>query len=126
MRFFFLLVVLLALVSLAVAVDLPSDHVQIAPLPAKMSLSGATSDSAKAIDAANPELTKPIRWDMAALGYYNSEKVTIDQDAEAPVGVPEKLLNFSQSKPIDLNKTSVGGLENLENMTIINDTMVWF
>ena len=119
------LAALLALVSLAAAVQLPSDHIQIAPLPGKMALSGATSDSAKAIDATNPELTKPVRWDMAALGYYNSEKATIDQDVEAPAGVPEKLLNFSTSQPIDLNKTSVGGLGNLANMTIINETMVW-
>lgn len=118
------LAALFALVSLAVA-TLPSDLVQVAPLPGKMALSGATSCSAKAIDATNPELTKPVRWDMAALGYYNSEKVTIDQDAEAPAGVPEKLLNFSTSPPLDLNKTSVGGLGNLANMTIINETMVW-
>ncbi len=125
MKLSFLLAALLALVSLAAA-TLPSDLVVVTPLPAKMALSGATSDSAKAIDALNPELTKPVRWDMPALGYYNSETVIIDQDAEAPAGVPEKLLNFSSAKVADLNETSVGGIANLENMTVLNGTMVWY
>jgi hypothetical protein len=114
--------VLVALMGLSLA--LPSDLIQTAPLPGKIALSGTVAESVKAIDATNPELTKPVRWDMAALGYYNSEKVTVDQDSEAPVGVPEKLLNFSSAKPLDLNKTSVGNITG--NVTVINGTMAWF
>jgi hypothetical protein len=103
---------------------LPSDLIQTVPLPGKMSLSGTVAESAKAIDATNPELTKAAPWKTKDLGIYNSEKVTIDQDAETPVGVPEKLLNFSSAKPLDLNKTSVGNVTG--NVTIINETMAWF
>jgi hypothetical protein len=114
---------LAALVSLSFA--LPSDLIRTAPLPGPIALSGTVADSAKAIDATNPELTRGDRWKTPGIGYLDSENVVADQDAEALVGVPEKLLNFSESKPIDLNATSVGGLGNLANMTIINDTMVW-
>lgn len=108
------------------ALALPSDLIKTAPHPGPIALSGTVADSAKAIDATNPELTRGERWKTPGIGYLDSENVVVDQDAEAPVGVPEKLLNFSESKPIDLNKTSVGGIGNLENMTIINDTMVWY
>ena len=115
---------LVALTGLSFA--LPSDLIRTAPLPGPIALSGTVAESANAIDATNPELTRGIRWDMQGIGYLDSENVVIDQDAEAPVGVPEKLLNFSESQPTALNKTSVGGTGNLENMTIINDTMVWY
>ena len=114
---------LVALVGLSCA--LPSDLIQISPKPGLISLSGTAADSAKAIDDLNPPLTRPVRWSTADLGYYGSEKVTIDQDAEAPVGVPEKLLNFSEAKPVALNKTSVGNSTGLDNMTVINGTMLW-
>jgi hypothetical protein len=120
----FLSLVLVALVGSSIA--LPSDLIKTAPLPGKMSLSGTMVESAKAIDATNPELGRGTRWDMQGIGYLDSENEIIDQDAEAPVGVPEKLLNFSESPPAALNKTSVGGTGNLENMTIINETMVWY
>ncbi len=115
---------LAALVGLSLAI--PSDLIKTAPLPVPISLSGTVAESAKAIDATNPELVRGERWKTPGIGYLDSENVAVDQDAEAPVGVPEKLLNFSESQPIDLNKTSVGGIGNLENMTIINDTMVWY
>jgi hypothetical protein len=117
----------LALAALAgLSLALPSDLIQTAPLPGPISLSGTVADSAKAIDATNPELTRGERWKTPGIGYLDSESAVVDQDAEAPAGVPEKLLNFSESQPIDLNKTSVGGTGNLENMTIINETMVWY
>jgi|GEM_PF-3749783 len=115
---------LVALVGLSFA--LPSDLIKTASLPGPISLSGTVAESVKAIDATNPELVRGARWDMPGIGYYDSENVVIDQDAEQPVGIPSKLLNFSESEPVALNKTSVGGLGNLENMTIINETMVWY
>jgi hypothetical protein len=119
MRLLFCLA-LLALVGLSLA--LPSDLIQTAPMPGKIALSGTLSTSAKAIDATNPELTRGARWDTRGIGYLDSENVIVDQDAEVPVGVPEKLLNFSSEAPA--NPTSIGNAT--ENITIINDTMVWF
>jgi hypothetical protein len=117
--------ILVALTGLAAAhVALPSDQIQKAPLPTTMGLSGTTADSARAIAETNAPLTKAVKWPTADLGVYNSEKIIVDQDAEAPVGVPAKLLNFSSQKPIDLNKTSVGNVTG--NVTVINGTMAWF
>jgi len=39
--------------------------------------------------------------DIPNIGHYASWAATYDQDLEAPVGVPEKLLNFTKMK-IDL------------------------
>jgi hypothetical protein len=63
--------------------------------------------------------------ELPNLGHYCTWAVTVDQDAESPVGVPEKLLNFSTAEIMDLNQTSIGNAS-AENMTIINETMVWF
>jgi hypothetical protein len=121
------LLLCLALATLvSVSLALPSDLIQTAPLSGEIALSGTLSTSAKAIDATNQELTRGNKWDMPGIGIYDSENVIVDQDAEQPVGVPDKLLNFSESQPIALNETSVGGIENLKNMTIINETMVWY
>ena len=112
--------VLMALVGVSLA--LPSDLIQKAPYSPLIDLRGTTSDSAKAIDATNAPLTKAGKWNTADLGVYNSEKVTVDQDAEAPAGVPAKLLNFSeQITPLPVSVGNATG-----NMTIINETMAWF
>lgn len=113
--------VLVALVGVSLA--LPSDLIQTAPYSPVIELRGTTSDSAKAIDATNAPLTKAVKWQTADLGVYNSEKVSVDQDAEAPAGVPAKILNFSKQTPAI--PSSIGNAS-LENVTIINETMAWF
>jgi hypothetical protein len=101
-----LLITILFVALIGLSVALPSDLIQTKPLPGKISLSGTTAESIKAIDALNDPLAKFQLTNLPNIGHYASWALTYDQDTEKPVGVPEKLLNFSEKQPENL--TSVG------------------
>jgi len=96
-----LCVVLSVVVIVALSSALPSDLIQKAPKPGILSLSGTTPESAKAIDALNEPLWMFRAWEIPNIGHYASWAATYDQDLEAPAGVPEKLLNFTEMR-VDL------------------------
>lgn len=78
----------------------PSDLIQIGPKPAMIQLSGTTPQSAKAIAATNEPLGMFKLRELPNIGHYASWAVTYDQDLESPVGVPDKLLNFSKMEVV--------------------------
>lgn len=97
---------------------LPSEVLESRPWPAVTHLSGVTPESAQRIASMNEPLKKSVLRPMADLGIKNSEKQTADQDDEPLAGVPQKLLNFSEAQPINLNLTSVGNPNG--NFTVIS------
>ncbi|WP_442766596.1 hypothetical protein [Mitsuokella multacida] len=99
MKRLFAVLIVVALAALSAA--MPSDLIQKGPKPGLLALSGTTPESAKAIDALNEPLGMFRARDIPNIGHYASWAATYDQDLEAPVGVPEKLLNFTKMK-IDL------------------------
>jgi hypothetical protein len=109
-------VILVFLVALSQAA--PSDLIQIGPRPVAIGLSGATPSSAKAIDALNEPLGMFKSTNLPNVGHYASWVAYVDQDLDAPVGVPMKLLNFSEMTP-DI-PVSVGNTST--NITVINST----
>ena len=62
-----------------------------------LSLSGVNPEAAKAIDATNEGLGNWVVWDIPNYGKLTTTAILADQDKEAPVGVPSKLLNFSDA-----------------------------
>jgi len=120
----YIFVALLLLATLATA-QLPSDLIQKAPFPNLLSLSGTTADSAKAIDALNPELGLRTDWEIPNIGRYVSWRV--DEMQEDNIGVPTALLNFSGQAPMNLSETSVKA-DSGGNATIISSNftgMIW-
>jgi len=97
---------------------LPSEVLESQPHPGVVALSGVTPGSAEKIANMNDPLTKGVLRLMSDLGIKYSEKQTADQDAEPPVGVPQKLLNFSEAQPINLSSTSIGDPNG--NFTVIS------
>jgi hypothetical protein len=122
--------VVVAQVALSASAALPSDYIHQGGLPGVLDLSGTTPGSLKDINTLNEHLAKTDKWKMVDLAHYCSEKLLIDQEAEAPVGIPDKLLNFSEQFPAILpstgNTTGNATGNGTGNMKIINETMVWF
>jgi len=114
-----ILIALMLLASLAVA-ELPSDQIKYkAPAPV-ISLQNVDPTSAWSIALSNAPLVKQPRWHMDDIGYMTSETQTVAQEAGA--GITSALRNFTQSVPEI--PASVGNTT--ENMTEINDTLVWW
>jgi len=117
--------VLVALVGLSLGrVALPSDQIHTAPLPGSIGLSGTVADSAKAIDATNPEFGLRTDWEIPNVGPLVSGRFTEEQ--EDNVGVPTAITNFSNQTPaIPANVYNETG-NVTGNVTITNETMVWY
>lgn len=113
----------LAGISMGLA-TLPSDQIQTAPLPGSIGLSGTVPDSAKAIDATNPEFGPRVDWEIPNIGRLVSWCITETQ--EDNVGVPTALTNFSEQTPAIPASVSNETGNVTGNVTIINGTMVWF
>lgn len=112
MKLLHVIFVVVALVAVSSA--MPSDLIRTGPKPALLALSGTIPESAKAIDALNEPLGMFRAWDIPNIGHYASWAAVYDQDLEAPAGVPEKLLNFTEMQ-VDLpENVSDSNSENVE------------
>jgi len=87
--------------------------IETAPLPSKQPLSGTTWGSAKAIDDANPPLTKEPRWEMTDLGYMYGYPITvIQEDNYTTTAALEQFANSEIALPASIgnatNATKIG------------------
>lgn len=101
---------------------LPSDHIQTGPKPSVMALSGATPESAKAIDALNENLTAFQDGDLPDFGHHFSglrQSVQSLNDSMTAVQAA-----FAEAQVKNLSETSIGNATG--NITEINGTMAWF
>lgn len=121
--------VLSVLVCLSIiAMASPLDLLETRDAPVKaVSLANIDPSSAWKIAESNPKLVKQPRWQMADIGYLTSEIVSVNQDDEnlTASGVPDKLIKFSLEAvefPESIENSSI----NETNITVINETFVWF
>ena len=84
---------------LAMSMIVSAWPIETQPLPGKQPLRGATWGSARNIEAANEPLGMYRPWEVANIGHYASWTQEVDQNAEAPAGVPIQILNFSTIIP---------------------------
>jgi hypothetical protein len=118
------LAILAALVLvMGVVAQVPSDMLTYRDLPTTpVSLSGVSTDSAKAIAATNPLLVSFTKWDLPNLGRLSS--VHHDGPTTTAVGGTDEQLKFLAAPGPNL--TSVGGNGTGLNVTEINGTLAWF
>lgn len=127
MRSVIVLISVLACLSI-LAIATPLDLLETRDTPVKaVSLANIDPSSAWKIAESNPKLVKQPRWKIPDIGYLTSEVVAIDQDAEnlTASGVPDKLIKFSLEAvefPESIENSSI----NETNITVINETFVWF
>ena len=88
-------------------------------------LDNLDSISAIKIAEANPNLTKQPRWKMVDLGYLRSEDYKFTQNASDIAGIPDSLINFTEAVIEFPENITINGT-NTTNMTVINDTFVWW
>jgi hypothetical protein len=101
----------LIIVSLA-QVILPSDMITKIPAPSVLDLQHVDPNSAKAIDAQNPNLTDKQPTRMANYGSYYSDTAQPSAVQNDLAGVPKSTLNFSErneSVPLAGVKVDDGG-----------------
>ncbi|NMC35380.1 MAG: hypothetical protein GYA36_23410 [Veillonellaceae bacterium] len=114
-----IIIALILLSSLAVA-ERPSDHIKYKE-PAKLiSLQNVDPSSINAIADMNEPLSMFRMWELPNIGHYASWAQKTDQTGLTDQ--PNSLLNFTNTIP-DL-PASVGNSSG--NVTLINDTFVWF
>jgi hypothetical protein len=116
---------ILAVLALVVGVgaQVPSDMLTYRDLPTTpVSLSGVSTDSAKAIAATNTPLESFTAWDLPNLGRMST--TTKDGPTSRAVeGTDEQLKFLVVPGP---NLTSVGGNGSGLNVTEINGSLAWF
>jgi len=116
----FLAIVLLFVAGISHAVK-PSDLITFRPGPAeKLSLQNVDPSSINAIADMNEPLSMFRMWELPNIGHYASWAQKTDQTGLTDQ--PNSLLNFTNTIP-DL-PASVGNSSG--NVTLINDTFVWF
>ncbi len=112
--------ILVALLLTGIAsAQLPSDLITKQPAPDAIDLSNVAPDSAKAIDALNPEFGPREDWQIGNFGRYNSYNIEeVQNDSEVIDPTLQKFAGGTEALLPDIG--------NATNATIINDTMVWF
>lgn len=114
------IILTISVLLLSASAQLPSDLIVKQDAPTKLDLSNTAPSSAKAINDLNVPLTKQPRWKMADIGYATSETISIVQtDSETSTEVIRKFINSSDMLPANVGNAT-------ENITVINNTMVWF
>ncbi len=114
-----IIIALILLSSLAVA-ERPSDQIKYKD-PAKLiSLQNVDPSSIKTIADTNEPLTMFRMWELPNIGHYASWAQRTDQTGLTDQ--PSSLLNFTNTIP-EL-PASIGNSSG--NITLINDTFVWF
>ena len=114
------IILTISVLLLSASAQLPSDLIVKQDAPTKLDLSNTAPSSAKAINDLNTKLVKQPRWKMADIGYATSEPISIVQtDSETATEVVRKFINSSDMLPANVGNAT-------ENITVINNTMVWF
>ena len=114
------IILTISVLLLSASAQLPSDLIVKQDAPTKLDLSNTAPSSAKAINDLNTKLVKQPRWKMADIGYTTSEPISIVQtDSETATDVIKKFINSSDMLPANVGNAT-------ENITVINNTMVWF
>ncbi len=115
--------IIAAVLLISLASGIPSDDLKYRDSPGTVSLSGVDPVTPKLFATQDGNLSAFALIQVPNFGHYCTWEVNTNKGDELPAGMPESLQQFTTSSTENL--TNVGNAST-ENVTIINDTVMWF